>query len=255
MKKLCVVCLFCVVTFLPGQVLASPLFSLNSFAEWDAAVGTTVLPVTEAYDALAAYSDLGYGTLGVNYVYVTPQIVAATAAASGEPDDGLVMTWGNTGVADDVLQVAAWEYTYGVDPDLTGKTLHLNVTPPTGILAVSLTINDINGGWASWIWTVAPTLIAGVANPITIDPTLLVNQMGSASFTQSAFDVTKVTSIQADELAVGSALWNTNFPTVPVVGGSQPWNYWSTLQVTPEPMSLSLLALGSLAVLRRHRHK
>jgi hypothetical protein len=152
--------------------------------------------------------------------------------------------------------VAAWEYTYPIDPDLTGKTLHLNVTPPTGILAVSLTLNDLAGGWRSWTWNVAPVLVPNFPNPITIDPTLAGPQAGSATFLQSAgplFDVTQVVSIQVDELAVSSAMWNTTFPTVPVIGGTQPWNYWSTLQVVPEPTTLSLLAVGLLSLVRRRR--
>ncbi len=240
--------LFLVVCLWYGQAQASPLFSLDTYADWNAAVGTTVAPVTEAYPALAAY-----GTEGINYVYVTPQITAITAATSGQPDDGLLMSWGDTGADPSIPQVAAWEYTYPIDPDLTGKTLNLNVTPPTGILAVSLTLNDQFGGWASWTWGVSPTLIANAPNPIVIDPMIMGAQFGSATFMKSAaFDVTQVISIQADEMAVGSALWNT-FPAGPPTAGTQPWNYWSTLSVTPEPATICLISLGALRVLRKRR--
>jgi hypothetical protein len=258
MKKLSIVSLLVAAIGLPGQVLASPVFSLNSFAEWDAAVDpvdpndTTVKPVTEAYPALDAY-----GTEGVHYIYVTPTITAMTAGTSGEPDDGLLMTWGDGGADPDIPQVAAWEYTYPIDPDLTGKTLHLDVTPPTGILAVSLTLNDLSGGWRSWTWSVAPTLLANVPNLITINPALGAGQAGSATFMESVaplFDVTTVVSIQADEMALGSGGWSS-FPAGPPTTGTMPWNYWSALQVTPEPttMTLSLLTLGGLSLVRRRR--
>jgi hypothetical protein len=258
MKKLSIVCLLAAAIGLPGQVLASPVFSLDTFVEWNTAVepvdpnDTTVKPVTEWYPALDAY-----GTEGIDYVYVTPTITAMTAGTSGEPDDGLLMTWGDGGADPDIPQVAAWEYTYPIDPDLTGKTLNLNVTPPTGILAVSLTLNDVFGGWRSWTWTVAPTLLSNVPNSISIDPTLAGLQAGSATFMESVgplFDVTTVVSIQADELAVGSSGWNT-FPSGPPTTGTMPWNYWSALQVVPEPttMALSLLTLGGLSLVQRRR--
>jgi hypothetical protein len=256
MKKLRFACLLAAAFGLPGQVLASPVFSLDTFVEWNTAVDpgdpndATVKPVTEWYPALDAY-----GIEGTDYVYVPPTIQAMTAEVSGEPDDGLLMTWGDGGADPDIPQVAAWEYTYPIDPDLTGKLLQLNVTPPTGILAVSLTLNDIAGGWRSWTWSVAPTLFANVPNPITIDPTVALNQAGSATFLESVgplFDVTQVVSIQADELAVGSAGW-ASFPAGPPTTGGQPWNYWSTLQVVPEPTTISLLAVGLLSLVRRRR--
>jgi hypothetical protein len=250
MKKViqtfCVVSLLSAFALLTGQAVASPLFSLDTYSEWDAAVGTTVAPVTEPYAALAAY-----GTEGVDYVYAAPQITAMTALDSGL-SDGLLMTWGDTGADPTIPQVAAWEYTYDIDPDLTGTLLQLNVTPPTGILAVSLTLNDQLGGWASWTWNVNPVLIPNAPNPIIIDPTLMGPQAGSATFLQTAaFDVTKVISIQADELAVGINGW-TSFPPGPPTTGTQPWNYWSTLTVvTPEPGTVCLLGLGALALRRR----
>ena len=252
-KILNVVCVLSLAIMLwSGQAQANPLFSLDTYSEWNTAVGGVgpgglVRPVIETYPALEAH----YGVPGVEYVYVTPTITAMTAAGSGEPGDGLLMEWGDLGADPGIPQVAAWEYVYDVDPDLTGKTLHLSVTPPTGIMSVSLTLSSLGGGWASWTWDVPP-LLANLPNMITIDPTLGA-QAGSATFFQSSFDVTQVISIQADEKAVGSAFWNTNFPTGPPTTGSQPWNYWSALTVTPEPTTICLLGFGILGLLRKRR--
>ncbi len=148
-KILNVVCVFSLAVLLwSGQAQASPLFSLDSYSEWDTAVGGgpggIVAPVATEHASIAAH----YGPLAADYVYVTPTITAMTAATAATPglDDGLLMSWGDTGAPNDVLQVAAWEYTYDIDPDLTGTSLSLSVMPPTGILSVSLTLIDQVGG-------------------------------------------------------------------------------------------------------------
>ena len=183
-----------------------------------------------------------------------------------------MMTWGDTTVSgpDTQLdQVAAWEYVYDVDPDLTGTTLNLTVLTPAPcfvpgacITDVSLTLTDINTNWISWTWAVTPVgaggpIEEGVPFLISLDPTLAALQASASTFTQSGgYDVTKVVSIRADERAVGSAFF-VNFPAVPVVGGSMPWNKWGPLQVVPEPSTALLLAFGlaGLAGMRRRHPK
>jgi hypothetical protein len=256
MKKFILLSLLFVtaILLLPGQALASPLFSLDSADDWDTALGDgRIEPVLGLYPALTEH----YGTEGVDFTYVTPELFVATAAESGQSDDGLVMHWGNDEV--DLQQVAAWEYVYDLDPDLTGTLVNLTVMAPAGILSVSLTLNDSvgAGGWASWVWSLPP-IVAGVPYSITIDPSIMLNQSGSTGFAQSVvpYDLTKTISIQADELSIApgaaGAAW-TVFPPVPVVGGTTPWNYWSAMSVTPEPATILLLGFGGL-LLRRRKH-
>ena len=108
---------------------ASPLFSLDTQVDWQDALNSgTVKPVESSYPALDHYGTEG---LGFDYVLVTPTLQALTAAQSGGLGDGLQMEWGDD--TDDIAQVAAWEYVYGADPDLTGTILSLLVTPPAGV--------------------------------------------------------------------------------------------------------------------------
>ena len=247
---------------LAGLARASPLITLNTQGDWQAALGApTITPVSNYYDALGAH----YGTLGTDFIQVTPELMALDNAQSGGLGDGLLMYWGDP--TSDLDQVATWEYTYPSDPDLRGTTLTLSVNTPgvpplaPGILSVSLTLNDLAGGWVSWDWNVGPggPIFPGMPYTVVIDPTVLAPQSGSTSFALApgGFNPAIATSIQADELSVGAAGWAA-FPPVPVVGGAKPWNYWTNLQVSiPEPsivvMLLSLAGMGALGYAWRRR--
>lgn len=234
-----------------SEVMASSYFSLQTKSDWKTALDEgRITPVTGYYDALGAH----YGTLGVDFIQATPRLEALNNGESGGLGDGLLMVWGNN--ASNLPQVAAWQYTYPVDPNLTGTKLNFTIMPPPGILSVSLTINDAAGGWISWDWNVTPPggagpLFIGVKTAITIDPNI-VGAQGASSFAVWGFNPAIATTIQADELAVGANQWNV-FPAVPVIGGAQPWNYWSQVSVVPIPPSLLLLGSGllGLAGLRR----
>ncbi len=240
---------------MPEVVLASPYFSLNTTSDWNDALNDgRITPVTAYYDALEYH----YGTLGTDFIQVTPDLMALTGAQSGY-GDGLMMYWGDAG--SDLPQVATWEYTYLEDPNLIGSILKLTITPPSGIQSVSLTINDATGGWISWDWNVGGPggLTAGVPTTITIDPTIAAPQAGATSFAVApvvGFNPALATSIQADELAVGANQWGL-FPSVPVVGGTLPWNYWSALSVTsiPIPGAIWLLCSGMIGLVGIRRFK
>ena len=183
---------------------ATPLLSLDTKADWEAAIGgSLVLPEVSTYDALTEH----WGA--APFTYYGPQITAMSAAESGEPTDGLMMSWGNDQDID--AQAAGWEYVYPADPNLVGTTLNITVMPPPGIWSIALTLKDAAGGWASWGWNVlgAPApyvpgvLPAGVPTPIVLDPTLMAPQSGATSFAQSlapVFSPTTVISISAAEL-------------------------------------------------------
>lgn len=257
---------------LGGPALATPVINLETEADWDAALGTTIFPVEDPYPAL----DYHYGTEYPDYIQVVPELYAYEDSETGL-GDGLVMAWGDD--TQDVPQVASWEYVYPVDPDLTGLTLKLSVNAPSvpalppSILSVSLTLNDLAGGWASWAWNVGPAgpILPNTPYTVVIDPTNVGPQSGSSSFWASGvaglagpvFDEKITTTIVADELAVGPgggpAFWAT-FPPVPVTGGAKAWNYWTGLQVQqiPEPSSIVLwsviaLAFGGIGWYRRRK--
>ena len=145
-KTLCaLVALFLLVSI----ASASPIFSINTQAEWQTALTSgQVSEVVSSYPALAHY-----GTEGVDYAVATPTLSALSNAQSGL-GDGLQMEWGDD--QNDIAQVAAWEYVYDADPDLTGTILSLTVTPPAStppvIQTVSLTLTDTTGDWMSWMW-------------------------------------------------------------------------------------------------------
>ncbi|GMR21647.1 MAG: hypothetical protein BMS9Abin36_2251 [Gammaproteobacteria bacterium] len=226
-----------------STVFASPLFSLNTQADWQNA-----LNIGQVSEVATPYAALDYyGIAGVDYAQVTPSLQALNNAQSGM-DDGLLMSWGDENTA--LPQVAAWEYIYGVDPNLTGTKLSLGVTPPTGILSVSLTLTDTAGGWMSWFWDVLPPgpgpsgVPAGAPSIITLDPTLHAMQANSTAFIDNGFNHTIAISIIADELVGAPATW-TSFPSAPVATGQPIWNYWTTLSVSQVPIPAAAWLFGS----------
>jgi len=249
--------------FLTSFANASPLFSLDTQADWQNALNSgQVSEVVSSYPALAHY-----GTEGIDYAVATPTLSALNNAQSGL-GDGLQMEWGND--ENDIAQVAAWEYVYDADPDLSGTILSLIVTPPASvppvIQSVSLTLTDTLGNWMSWFWDVVPPLpgptgvAMGASTKITIDPTLHAMQSNSSAFVDGGFNHTIAISIIADELAVnpgpGGANWNF-FPSAPLSTGPPVWNYWSSLSVTPVPVPATVWlfgsALGLLGWMRRKK--
>lgn len=244
-----------------SAAFASPIFSINTQAEWQNALNSgQVGEVTTKYAALDHY-----GTEGIDYAVATPTLSALTNAQSGL-GDGLQMEWGDD--ENDIAQVAAWEYVYDVDPNLAGTILSLTVTPPLSappvILSVSLTLTDTANGWMSWFWDVIPPLPgptgvpAGIPTIISLDPTLHANQSNSTAFTDGGFNHLIAMSIIADELAInpgtGGANWTT-FPSAPISSGAPVWNYWSGLSVVvPIPAAVWLFA-SALGLLGWVRHK
>jgi hypothetical protein len=232
-----VVMVLAIFLIMPNQVLASPLFSLDTFDDWNQA---PISPVLGDYDAA---NEVYRNMYGVDYEFSPPELYVYEGDTITNPpleDAGLVMVWGD--ISSELPQLASWEYVYPEDPDLIGTTLSITVTPPMGIWAVSLTLNDAALGWNTWAWYVAtpgnplPLLNPGaipispnVATTITLDPTLAANQSGSNVFAPGGFNPAIAVSIQADELSAGGFL---PFPPNPITFTPQAWNYWSNLSVT-----------------------
>lgn len=235
---------------IPLQVQAgSPLFSLDTLEDWNTA---PINPVMSNYDAA---NEVYRNTYGLEYEYRIPELYVYEGDPGYNPpleDAGLVMVWGDP-QGSDLPQLASWEYVYPEDPNLIGTTLSVTVTPPVGIWAVSLTLNDAAFGWNTWDWWVATpgnpiplnpgaTPIApNAATTITLDPTIAANQSGSNLFMPSGFNPAIATTIQADELSAGGFI---TFPPNPITNTPQAWNYWSNLSVAPEPVSSTLFIVG-----------
>jgi len=178
-----------------------------------------------------------YSGTGETFVYSQPELDNNTFAGK----DSLVMLWdGDTGKD---LAVAAWEYVYDVDPDLTGMLIEVSVFPNAGIWDFSVGLTDINGNSAEWFVAAPPT---GVWSVHVLDPSN--PGAGWIVGTQDPlFDITQVVSIRLDEAGMTSVV----FPPLPPgtstgIPGTPQWNAWDHLSVypIPEPGSAVLLLLG-----------
>ncbi len=260
-RSLTISVILAILLAIPNLVFAgSPLFSLDTFDDWNTA---PINPVLSDYDAA---NEVYRNMYGIDYEYSAPELYVYEGDSGYNPtleDPGLVMVWGDFGA--ELPQLASWEYVYPEDPNLIGTTLSLTVTPPIGIWAVSLTLNDAALGWNTWDWWVATPgnplpllpgatpIIPNAATTITIDPTIAANQSGSNMFALGGFNPAIATTIQADELSAGGFM---TFPPNPITGTPQAWNYWSNLTVAPEPVSSTLFIVGGATLgIRRFRKK
>jgi hypothetical protein len=165
--------------------------------------------------------------------------------------DALVMSWDSELGTD--LTIAAWEYVYDVDPDLTGTMIHFSALAPPGIWDLSIELIDINGRVRGW-FVDGTTLVNGVWTNHWLDP----SNPFAAGFIPGPiqdplFDLTQVVKIRLDEAGMTTAIF-----APPPVGGTivGQWNAWDHLQVVPEPTTAMLLGLGlCLQLLARARRR
>lgn len=152
-------------------------------------------------------------------------------------DAGLVMAWGTNAPPAEGNYAAAWQWDFGMDPDLSNSTIQVTVTPPavSNITAVSFSIVDAANRMRTWWWSVPGAIPGGVATTVKINTALT----GIAATTPPAtgymsvpgFDITNAQFFDVDE--------NFNYiftqQPVPPPGVMLPvyaWNYWHNLIVT-----------------------
>jgi hypothetical protein len=264
-------------------VLASPIISIGHGrpTSWQDAIDNgnvkPVIPagvngVSDQANIFYDNSVTGSGGLAQSYqgVPVVPNglIALPNVDIQGVQRDALVMQWDprDMGNFPDDLGIAAWEYEYDVDPDLTGTVIDFSIGPPppgpmgpppgmnNNIWDLSFELVDDQGRVRSWFLSNPQT---GWANH-TILPNVLANQ--GPWFYQgetAGFDITKVLLLQFDSAVLNNPLWPMPPPPPGVVATAWDWAPFDHLEVRfiPEPSAFSLLALGllSLGMIGRRR--
>ena len=246
------ICILAAVAVLavPASAPASALFGVGDgpgFQSWQDAINDGRIQMGTD---LTAEEDAFYSTQAANYAY-TPnmELFAAGPVSDGfNSFDSLVMAWDAAPGTD--LTIAAWEYVYDVDPDLTGTTVSLSVLAPTGIWDLSIELIDINGRVRGW-FVDGTGLIPDTWQTITLDPTQPI-QAGfiPGPIQDPLFDITQVVRIRLDEAGMTTTTFSSPPPGGTIVGM---WNAWNHLAVIPEPSTAMLLVAGGLAGAFRRR--
>ena len=229
--------------------LAEPYFLISSYDDWNAALSGATPHIT-AMETLAwqEYMHQWSAHLQEGAGYPTTEFAPAHLYASPDgrppinpPDAGMVMVWAPQTGMQPGNYASAWEYDYGLDPDLRNCTIRVTVTPPqwgaTGqVNAVSFGIRDTNGNIRSWWWRCPAPIPWWVTTTITID----TSRTGLAATTPAAtgyannpgFDLSNAADFIVDE----NAVWLGGPLPVPPFGAQVPaglWNYWHDLLVVP----------------------
>ena len=152
-----------------GVGYASPAISLETEADWTAAIGAgTVRPMTAAEFSSLTPGDPTNSPFDWPGTYSEPELAATTASLypleGGETLDGagLVMGWGP---ADGSEYTAAWRFEYPLDPNIVGQTLTLTVCPPqfaangAQMNSIGIGFTDIAGLVRTWTWGCGPVAI------------------------------------------------------------------------------------------------
>lgn len=252
MKKLIFASLCMLMAFMfSPQLQATPYFSLETGEDFQSAIDSgDIKPQTVATDDLEDHYP--ENTFAVSELYVYED-------EPSDPDGGLVMGWGDD---QDVEYYAQWLYVYDEDPSLVALTLNATVFAPVGINSISLGIyqqaNPLPGGPVrAWDWNVGPGTNIPHNIATTVSITIAAAGLGSVneatpvanSFFDNGVNPANINAIGADE----NGNWVRFAQVNPATGQPQPWNYWVSVSVTPEPATIALLALGGAVIVRKRK--
>jgi hypothetical protein len=237
-----------------GTAVASPIVSIGEGQthSWaDALAGTaggTLQTATSLTDLEQSFytGEVGAGNFGL----ATPIALEAVnpVVIDGEGHDSLVMSWNPWPGSDEPndLSIAAWEYVYDADPDLTGFDAHFSIgVPPDSfgqpaIWDVSFELIDNMGRTRGWFWPMPSvgwsTQWLDLDNPVPQGPFSVFGET-------PGFDITNVVAIRLDEAGMFAT-----FPPQPGSSTLWDWNAWNSLAIVPEPNSISLAAFGFVAL-------
>lgn len=280
-----VLCCVIGLAVLGSTAYAGPEVHLNTEAEWAAAIGSRISPLTPG-EWLGLDSNfrtnMGTGT------FVTSTLWASAGGhyESGETEfdlmPGMGMQWAVGAQPDQSTSyIGGWKYVYGQDPNLQGQTISMHcftpmISPATGFVINTLGIGlmDINGKVRSWTYNCgpvggngalpwnAPSFLQIVVSGIGLGAAGDAGHGGNpppgpfpfdlAAFADNGFDPTLTTWIIGIENGVvppGGTL------VAPPPGGAAngPFNWWGVDNVTPEPATMGLLTLGLCGLLTRRR--
>lgn len=166
---------------------------------------------------------------GMETHFRIPNLAVMDQIPQAPGEAGVLMAWGSS--SDNGLEIiAAWQYEFGLDPDLSGKVIHLCVFPPCNINTVSFAMKDANGLFKSWDWSVGP----GQALPCSTQVCFYIDLDGGAGqagatsyYMDPAFDIHNVTFLMFDE----NGVWVDSLPPDPAGFGQRVWNYWKEIWI------------------------
>jgi hypothetical protein len=241
-------------------VMANHIFSIGEGGDksWQQAMQDG--DVAAANNLTQAAIDF-YSTQDVeSFAAVAPELYTNSNV---EGHDSLVMSWDIP--QDQGLQVAAWDYNFGVEHelavsdfhsfDLSKGTIHFSIFAPIGVWDLSLEMIDINGNSVGWFLSMP---LHDVWQEFWFKTNNFNDQLGFSFFDGGNFDLTNVSSIRLNE----SGIWSMPFSLTPPMrpDGSIPdvpaWNAWNHLRiVVPEPGTVALffVAMAGLGYSMRKR--
>jgi hypothetical protein len=218
-----------------AALLASPVFgasglSLVTYDDWQNALsGGYITPGPIGSPLLAAEADWIYGDSGYPVLVMESRLEVLSGY---EGMAGLYMEWDRTPAE---YTLASWRYTYGLDPNLTGKKYKFTIYPPAQCMYVSFAVADACGNWKIWDWHVGRDLTPGVASTLVIDPA--GGAQGARSFlTWGNFDVKNIVFVDFDESA-------RQTPPNPWGDPNVNWNVWFNVTTVPEPAAVPVVGL------------